>query len=182
MSGRSRGSRVLTLPKQLIRRFGTRDPFQIAEALGCQVRFIATDRQKGFCVRVLKQYFIFIRQDMSEQMQRMCCAHELPHILLHKDYLGTADNMMHMELFDMRNQTEYEANLFAAALLIDDAELEERLREGMDIVAVASCFDVNVNLVALKLASTQKPGRSVDLPFTPDRRFLGRIADRSDSL
>ena len=175
-------NRFFVRSEKLIRKYGTRDPFQIAEALGYRIRYIDTRRQKGFCVEMMKQYFIFIKADMSTQMQRMCCAHELAHILFHRDYLKSADNMLNMELFDMRNRTEYEANLFASALLIDDGELAECLREGMDIVSVASCLDVNVNLVALKLAALQKSGLPVNIPFTPDRRFLGRIDDRSDSL
>ena len=69
-----------------------------------------------------------------------------------------------------------------AFLLIDSGELIDCLRQGMDLASVASALDVNVNLVALRLSMPRKSGRAVDLPFTPDRRFLGRIADRSDSV
>ena len=56
------------------------------------------------------------------------------------------------------------------------------LYEGHDIVSIASGFDVNVNLLAIKLAEMRKDGLAIDLPFTPDRRFMGRIEDRADSI
>ena len=174
--------RLFTLPRKLIRDCGTRDPFRLAEELGFHVKFLDAQRQKGFCKKILNHYFIFINRNMSPEMQRMCCAHEIAHILFHRDYLSTPQYFMHMELFDMRSRTEYEANLFAANLLIDDAELEERILAGGDIVEIAASFGVNVNLLALKLAEKKKSGLPLDLPFTPDRRFLGRIDDRSDAV
>ena len=174
---RGRRGDPYSLPRKLIRTFGTRDPFQLAEQLNIHVKFMDTRRQKAFCKKILNHCFIFINQNLSEQMQRMSCAHELAHILLHRDYLDTAAYLMNMELFDMRNRTEYEANLFAANLLIDDGELLDALREGKDVVSAAAAFDVNVNLMALKLAEMQKSGLPVNVPFVPDRRFLGRIDD-----
>ena len=180
-------SRVFSLPRDLILAHSTRDPFRLAERLGFYVRFISTKKQKGFCINILNNYFIYINENMSEQMQRMTCAHELGHILLHKDRLardkqGRFRKIVEMELFDITSRTEYEANLFAANLLIDEEELMKMLYEGHDIVSIASGFDVNVNLLALKLAEMRKDGLAIDLPFTPDRRFMGRIEDRADSI
>lgn len=180
-------SRVFSLPRDLILAHGTRDPFRLARSLGYHVRYISTKRQKGFCTNILNNYFIYINENMSRQMQRMTCAHELGHILLHKDQLtrdkeGRFRKIVEMELFDISNRTEYEANLFAANLLIDEEELMEMVYEGHDIVSIASGFDVNVNLLAIKLAEMRKDGLAIDIPFTPDRRFMGRIEDRADSI
>ena len=180
-------SRVFSLPRDLILAHSTRDPFRLAERLGFYVRFISTKKQKGFCINILNNYFIYINENMSEQMQRMTCAHELGHILLHRDRLrrardGRFQRIVEMELFDITSSTEYEANLFAANLLIDERVLGEMLREGRDIVSIASSLDVNVNLLALKLAEMRKGGTELRIPFTPDRRFMGKIEDRADSL
>ena len=174
--------RLFTLPKRLVRKVGTSDPFRIAEYLGFAVRFIDLKGTKGFCKKILRNYFIFINCNLSEEMRRMCCAHEIGHILFHKNYLATPEYLMHMELFDMHNRTEYEANLFAANLLIDDDELIEVISHGRDVVSAAATFGVNVNMLALKLAEMKKAGHPVNVPFTPDRRFLGRIEDRSDAM
>ena len=174
--------KILSRLRRLVSKHGTHDPYELAEAMGIQVRLIRMQDLRGFCVQVMKQYFIFIRDDMSEQMQRMCCAHELAHVILHKEYLAKEPGRLNMALYDGNSRTEYEANLFSAFLLIDGEELTDCLRQGMDLVSVASTLNVNVNLVALRLSATQKSQKGVDLPFTPDRRFLGRIADRSDSV
>ena len=54
--------------------------------------------------------------------------------------------------------------------------------EAGGLSSIASSFGVNVNMVALKLAEMKKAGLPLNLPFTPDRRFLGRIEDRPDSV
>ena len=174
--------KLFSVPKALVRKYGVRDPFRLADYLGFPVRFVDLKATKGFCKKILKNYFIFITSNLSEEMQRMCCAHEIGHILFHKDYLSTPEYFMHMELFDMRNRTEYEANLFAANLLIDDDELLEAIRRGEDFVSAAFAFGVNVNMIALKLAEMKKAGHPVNVPFTPERRFLGRIEDRPDAI
>ena len=180
-------SRLFSLPQDLVTTHETRDPFRLAETLGFYVRFINAKKQKGFCTNILNNYFIFINENLSPQMQRMTCAHELGHILLHRDRLrrakdGPFQRIVEMELFDITSSTEYEANLFAANLLIDERALTEMLRDGRDIVSIASSLDVNVNLLALKLAEMKKNGIDLRIPFTPDRRFMGKIEDRADSL
>ncbi len=180
-------NRLFTLPSSLVREYATRDPFLIARHKGYTVRYLDLKKQKGFCTNIYNNFFIFINQNLSDQMKRMTCAHELAHIILHKDQLGrdSAGRFSHfveMELFDITNQTEYEANLFAANLLIDEEDLMRMLTDGQDIVSIASTMDVNVNMLALKLAELGKMGFPIDLPLTPDRGFLGRIEDRADSF
>ena len=52
--------KILKKSQALIEKYGTRDPFEIAERLGYYVRPINTRRQKGFCKILLDNYFIFI--------------------------------------------------------------------------------------------------------------------------
>ena len=174
--------KILSRLRHLVSKHGTQDPYELAEAMGIQVRLIRMQELRGFCVQVMKQYFIFIRDDISEQMQRMCCAHELAHVVLHKEYQAKEPGRLKLALYAGNSRAEYEANLFSSFLLIANGEVNDCLRQGMDLISVASTLDVNVNLVALRLSVPQKSGKTVDLPFMPDRRFLGRIADRSDSV
>ena len=116
-------------------------------------------------------------------MKRMVCAHELGHILLHQDKLGRDKNgrlkkLVEWELFDMKDLTEYEANLFAANLLIDTEALKALVYDNYDNVSIASRLRVNVNLVTIKIAETKFDG--VIIPPRPDRNFLGTIEDYGD--
>ena len=119
---------------------------------------------------------------MSEQMQRMTCAHELAHCILHSDYLSDNGCIVEMEIFNIVSMTEYEANLFAANLLLDEDECIELLKEGRDMVNVASTLEVNVNLLALKLAEMKENGLPIEISYTPNSEFLGKIDDRADSF
>ena len=174
--------RILQIPEKLIKRFGTRDPFEIANMLGYSVKFINTKKQKGFCKILLNNFFIFINENMSPQMQRMTCAHELGHLLLHRDVLKRELFLAEMEIFDITDQKELEANEFAASLLIDDEELLQLLREEYDVVTAASMLDVNVNMLMVKLLVMKKNGYNFDLPFNPKAGFMGTIEDRADSF
>ncbi len=169
--------KAFDIPQALIRKYGTRDPFRIAGMLGISVKFISTKRQKGFCRVVLKNPFIFINRNMSEQMQKMTCAHELGHLLMHRDILTERSFLLEYELFDIRNDTEYEANVFAANLLIDEEELREYMRTQADMVSAAAALDINVNLLMIRLIEMRKNGADLQVPFIPDRKFMGKIKD-----
>ncbi|MBE6129063.1 MAG: ImmA/IrrE family metallo-endopeptidase [Erysipelotrichaceae bacterium] len=171
-----------SLARLLIRRYHTGDPFQLARLLNIPVKFIDTRQQKGFCRTILKNPFIFINRNMSEQMQRMTCAHELGHLLLHRQLLTQKQWLLEMELFDIQNDTEYEANVFAAQLLIDEKELMELSERGCDMIAAAAALDVNVNLLMIRLLELQKEGRNINVPFRPGNDFLGSIADKADAI
>ena len=174
--------RIFSIPEKLIKRHNTRDPFRLAQLLGCYVKFINTKKQKGFCKIYLNNSFIFINRNMSLQMQRMTCTHELGHLLLHKDALTKRDYLVEMEIFDITDQRELEANQFAANILIDDEELLELLREGYNVVRIASMLEINVNMLMVKLLTMNKSGYHFSVPFSPKAAFMGTIEDRADSI
>ena len=174
--------RIYELPARLVRKYQTRDTFRLADCLGYHVKYINTQRQKGFCKIYLNNFFIFINANMSPQMQRMTCAHELGHLLLHKDALTSRDFFAEMEIFNITDQRELEANQFAAGLLIDDEELLSLLKEGYDVVHIASMLDVNINLLMIKFLNLNRSGSHFDIPFDPKTGFLGTIEDRADSI
>ena len=60
----------------LVRRCGTRDPFQIANALGINVMDDCENlgSLKGMYCIVKRNRFIFLNKDLSPQMKRIVCA------------------------------------------------------------------------------------------------------------
>ena len=109
----------------LVRRCGTRDPFKIAKELGIEVLFCeGFGPLKGMYRVVKRNRFIFINQDMSEQMQRIVCAHELGHDQLHRS-LAKNNAIQEFMLYDMRSTPEYEANIVASEILLDTDEIQE---------------------------------------------------------
>ena len=74
-------NRAAELSSKLVRTYGIRDPFRLCQLLDITVKYISTKRQKGLSALIDDIPFIFINRNMSEEMQRMTCAHELGHIL-----------------------------------------------------------------------------------------------------
>ena len=171
-------NRAFTLPRRLIRRFQTRDPFTIAEEMGITV-LIRSDfmRQKGAFAVIGNNSFIFINGSLSEYMQRLVCAHELGHALLHRKLGTMPGGMMEFEIFDIKDAAEYEANVFAANLLIDEQEILEMACEGYDVIYIAKKLDINVNILLVKLNEMRNKGYDLRVPYEPARKFLGRIED-----
>ena len=51
----------------------------------------------------------------------------------------------------MTSRREYEANIFAANLLLDDREILKYIKEGYDTLQIAKMTYTDINLVALKV-------------------------------
>ena len=170
------------LPHRLIRKFKCNDPFELAEALDIDVMERADfKRQKGAFKVILNDSFIFINANLSDEMKRLVCAHELGHALLHRSLGKSESGLMEFELFNITNTTEYEANLFAANLLLDETIIEELISDGYDVVQIARQLGTNVNLLLLKLQQMNDDNR-LRLPDMPDRNFLGTISDDAGHL
>jgi len=171
-----------TLPRRLIRRYRSSDPFELADALNITVLERGDfKRQKGAFKVILNNSFIFINANMSDEMKRLVCAHELGHALLHRSLGKTQSGLMEFELFNITDTTEYEANLFAANLLLDDTAIESLIQDGFDVVQIARSLGTNVNLLLLKLQQMNDDNH-LHLPDMPSRNFLGVISDDAGHL
>lgn len=173
--------RVFSIPNELVREFGTRDPFVLAKEKGIIIKVIHDFvKQRGASAIIMRNKFIFLGNRQSPEMKRMVCGHELGHLLVHEPNYGKEAWVLNHELFDMRDELEYEANVFTANLLIDEEEMFQYLDEGFNLVATASALGINVNLLVLKLVEMNKhQGCNFRISDIPDRKFLGHIPDRT---
>ena len=106
-----------------MKKYKTRDPFAIADALGIKVLFCdGFGPLKGMYRVVKRNRFIFINKDLDERMQRIVCAHELGHDQMHRN-LAKGGALHEFTLYDMTTKPEYEANVVAADILLDDEEI-----------------------------------------------------------
>ena len=156
----------------LVKRCGTRDPFRIAKELGIEVLFCEDFGSLKGMYRVIKRNrFIFINKDLSHQMQRIVCAHELGHDQLHRN-LAKGNALQEFMLYDMTTKPEYEANIVAAEILLDTDEVLEYVYDfGYTSEQIARAMHTDINLVALKIAHRAETGHK-----------LRRIEHRSDFL
>ena len=70
--------------RELVRQYGTRDPGELAAALGVEILSRPFERQKGAYKVVMRNPFIFIKSDLDPVMERIVLSHELGHHCLHR--------------------------------------------------------------------------------------------------
>lgn len=131
----------------LTERFDTRDPEQIAEGLDICVARSDIGTLKGLYTVLLGQPYIVVSEELDPLQSRQIIAHELGHHQLHQHF--AADNILQETmLYNMTLQPEYEANLFAAHLLIGD-EAKELATEGATLTDIAVQLCVEERLVEI---------------------------------
>ena len=94
-------------------------------------------------------------RDLPEAMQRVVCAHELGHHLLHREEAsrGFFDDY---DLYRMENRFERDANLFASLLLLPDKAVEEFCRpenRGLSVGEAARLWETTAELFAIRLSA-----------------------------
>ena len=65
---------------------------------------------------------ILLNSNMDYITVQMVCGHEIGHDALHREQSKIGMELQKFTLFDIRNETKYEANAFAAHLRIDSEE------------------------------------------------------------
>lgn len=144
----------------LVKRYGTRDPFRIAKELGIIVLDDCDNfgPLKGMYRIIKRNRFIFLNKDLSPEMKRIVCAHELGHDQLHR-HLAASAGLQEFSLYDMRTKPEYEANIVAAEILLDTNEVLEYIYDyGYTSEQIARAMSTDINLVALKIAHLAETG------------------------
>jgi Zn-dependent peptidase ImmA (M78 family) len=142
----------------LVKRYGTDNPFELARCLGVEVRYSDSfHKLKGMYTVIARNRFIFLGLQNGEEMNRIVCAHELGHDQLHRE-AAKVGPMQEFALWDRSSEMEYEANVFAANLLLSDEEMLSYIAAGKSCGEIASLTANDPNLVALKVACLKDAG------------------------
>ena len=108
---------IKQLVNYYVRKFNTRNPYELAKCLNVEVQIGTLGNQAG-CYMFLKNHkCIFLNEELEENEMQLVMAHELGHAIMHRKE----------NCYFIRNKTlllnskmEIEANTFAAELLIPD--------------------------------------------------------------
>ena len=163
----------------LKRDFPDIDPFEIVKAMGILLLFQGMGRAKsackGFFMTQDGQPSITINSDLPKMIQKIICAHELGHAVLHSQNPGMV-SFHDFALFDTASMTEYEANLFAAELLMKDEDVLELLNDDISFFSVASTLRVPPELLDFKFRVLKRKGyQFIDPPLQAGSKFLRDI-------
>lgn len=156
--------------EHLVKKFSSRNPFVIAEALGIHVMFVPLNHLKGVYKVIKNSSFIILNQNSHDKLNKIVCAHELGHHIIHHE-IAVDDIISESFIYDMSRRYELEANIFACQLLLDDKTVVEYIKEGFDIEKIAKATETDINLVALKCSCLIKKGYNF-IPQEYDLVFL----------
>ena len=159
----------------LVQMHGTRNTIKLAQASGVEV--IQVDYFNdllGMYVYRWKHRAMFLNDRMDDYLMLMVAGHELGHDAYHRE-LAKGEGMKEFELFRMQSSTEYEANAFAAHLLIDTDECLDYVRNGYDVVQIAKAMNSEINLMLIKLQELNRLGYHLRIPFEPRSDFFKNI-------
>lgn len=129
-----------------VRKYETRNPFELADYLGVQVLIGDLGSRSG-CYMFLKNHkCIFLNENLSESEKQIVMAHELGHAILHRK-----ENcyFIRNKTFLLTSKNENEANTFAAELLISDEVL--RKNSSYTIEQIARLTGISKHLIKLKM-------------------------------
>ena len=152
------------------------DPFELVKAMGFLLLFQSMGKAKsackGFCMTQYGQTSITINSDLPKMVQKIICAHELGHAVLHSQTPGM-EEFHDFALFDSASSTEYEANVFAAELLLKDEDVFELLNEDMSFFGVASNLRIPPELLDFKFRVLKRKGYQFrEPPMQAGSKFL----------
>ena len=131
---------------QLVRLFGTRDPFEMIKGMNVILVFYPLDGVRGFYQYFKRNNIIYIDESLSRHDQQFVCAHELGHMFLHK-----RSNALFMDTRTQFSTSRYqlEADKFAVNLLISDSVLREYPDYSTD--QLSRLFGYSKKLIELRL-------------------------------
>lgn len=129
----------------LAKRYNSRNPFEIIKNLNVILVYYPLKDVRGFYQFFQRNNIIYIDENLTESEQIVVCAHELGHMLLHKN-----SNALFMDTRTHFVTTKYEneANTFAAELLIPDSIILDN--PGMTKSQIAQLSGYNEKIMEFK--------------------------------
>lgn len=154
----------------LVEEYGTNDPIELAKALGVMVVYKDLGELSGMYLQYKGKHIILLNENLEQHDMILACAHELGHRVYHSDLIKKPF-LCSFKVFDFKDRTEYEANVFAAHLLINDDQLLSVLQEGYDLIHAAMLLEVNPILLNIKLCEMNKEGYCFDTSWNSTRLY-----------
>ena len=129
----------------LAKRYNSRNPFEIIKNLNVILVYYPLKDVRGFYQFFQRNNIIYIDENLAESEQIVVCAHELGHMLLHKN-----SNALFMDTRTHFVTTKYEneANAFSAELLIPDSIILDN--PGMTKSQIARLSGYNEKIMEFK--------------------------------
>jgi len=153
---------IIEKAERLIAKYDTRNPYAIAAKLGIYVlNFDTPGTLKGMYSVIKRSRFIFVNESLDDELRRFVCAHELGHDILHRKLIGQTP-VSDTNMYGNSSRMEYEANVFAAVLLIDRKKVLKYAVDGRTSAEIAALMRVDINLISIVIDQLIKEGYSLN--------------------
>lgn len=162
--------------EELIDRCDTRDAAQIAREIGIKVLYHDFDTLLGLYTYRWRNRIIILNDGLSYHTEQLVTAHEIGHDRLHRS-LAQNNEFKEFGLLNIKDITEYEANAFAAHLLLSNDEVLNLIRQVNDLSKAAQLLCVNPNLLLIKVREMNKLGYEIPLSVEYDRDFFNNMPE-----
>ena len=164
---------------ELVKKHGESEPARLAVEMGIILRYepmgTSENACKGFFLYQSRKRLITVNSDLDNDRRRIVLAHELGHAALHREQ-ARISAMHDFSMYDSSSTLEYEANLFAAELLLKDSETLNCLRETDSFFSAAKNLSVPAELLDFKLRILRHKGYELYPPLRARSDFLkGKI-------
>ncbi len=143
--------KIVSIANGIVKKYGTRDPFKMAKLCGAELMVKNLGSLKGFYKVVYDTPFIFLNSSLPMHEAKLVCAHELGHHALHR--AAARVGFEEFSLFSENSRREYEANLFAAVLLISDDEIKELIDMSYTKAQIANELGIDERITELKIST-----------------------------
>ena len=168
---------IYRMANNLVLSHGTRNALEIASAVGINVVFVDyfTDNVKAVYINRFGLASSFFNDKLLETPYTLneVGGHEMGHHFLHSD--AAENGLTEFDLYHTNNMMEYEANSFAAHLIIDTDECMELVKNGCDVITAAKILNVELPLLLIKLQELKRLGYKVTVPITVHGDFWKNI-------
>jgi len=162
--------------EQLRRKSGTNNVLQIAKDLGLNIYYENYENLLGMYTCRWKHRMIFLNNNLEDYMIHMVLAHEIGHDIFHRDL--ASNGLKEFALFNLKNITEYEANAFAAHILLKNEDVLILARNGYDVAQIASTLNSHINLLLIKMQELNKMGFDFNVPCHPRSNLFKDVSTK----
>ena len=159
-----------------VRKYKTDDVYRLCKALDINIVYYPIGKHetavKGFYTEISRIKMITLNSDLPEEIQRVVIAHELGHSILKHRNEGIC-RFHEYRLFDDTDRLEYEANVFAAELMLSDEAVQEVLNADTSFFTAASALGVPPEILDFKFRMLKRKGyQFADPPIYSKSNFL----------
>lgn len=137
---------VSELVQKIVKKYKTTNPFAICEQKNIDILYDDLEPDvRGFYQYYKRKSMVHLNCNISEEEQRIVLAHELGHAIMHKGYNCV---FLSRHTYMTKDIYEYQANKFAASLLLPDAVPKEY--QDMSTQQLAMLYRVPVEFIEMK--------------------------------